>query len=84
MLELEGKEMAYQKPKCKCGEDLYFVEIVASEVDYKINKNGSVSKRALSKRVHADVVTGDKLKCFECNDFYDWTLDNKGRIIISY
>lgn len=53
-------------------------------MDYKINKNGSVSKRPLSKRANVDVVTGDKLKCFECGYMYDWTHDEKGRIIISH
>lgn len=75
--------MAYSKPVCECGEELYYVELVASEVDYKINKDGTKSKRALSKRLFADTVTGDKLKCFDCGMQYDVTWDAKGRFVFS-
>ena len=71
--------MAYKKPLCECGEELYYVELVTDEIEYDITKAGKITKRKNGGTTNP-VVTGEKLKCFECGQFYSYKEDGKGRI----
>lgn len=71
--------MAYEKPKCECGEDLYhwsqpiYTRIVA------ITKRGKFSKIEDLEYQHAN--TWDRLKCLECYSEYWIDYDEKDRVI---
>jgi hypothetical protein len=71
----------YELPKCDCGCDLKFVKEIVYHHDYKINKNGTLSKKKIVTE-WADYGT-EWLKCtnFNCNKCYWIEYDDNDRVI---
>lgn len=69
--------MAYKKPICDCGKDLVFQVNASVELEYKINKDGHLSKRRKANTAPFEQGWG-WLFCNSCGNRYDYNYSFRG------
>jgi hypothetical protein len=69
--------MTYQKPICDCGEELVLQVNAVVEVEYKINKDGRLSKKRKQNSGLQEQGWG-WLYCYKCGNHYDYNYSFRG------
>lgn len=70
----------YIKPKCECGKDLVLWQEEIYHTYTPITNNGEFSQKGIQKFFDGDGAY-ERLRCPNCDKEYDYTKDDKGRIV---
>lgn len=73
--------MAYQVPKCECGNELMYMFDKVYHEKFKIAKNGFQYKRRYDFHDTLEDVLRERLGCTSCENFYGIEYDKLGRFI---
>lgn len=71
----------YQKPKCKCGNELIYWVQTYITIERKITEKGKISKRRYVEEAGEGEGVLQRLRCNVCGEEYEYTFDDKGRYI---
>lgn len=75
--------LTYQKPICDCGEELILQIDEVVEVEYRIKKDGTLSKRGTKTGTIAAANWG-RLYCPKCENLYDYNYNFRGEDAFKY
>jgi len=74
--------MAYNRPVCRCGNDLVFVEEFFYREQRRIGPDGKPAERRMKQTEDDKFVQFEKLRCLECLESYEFEYDEFGRIVV--
>ncbi|MNZ96470.1 hypothetical protein D3C78_1156630 [compost metagenome] len=74
-------KLAYEKPKCDCGDDLIYWVQEAVTVTRNITKAGKIGKHENVERVGEGSGNLSRLSCPSCGKEYEWDFDEKDRVV---
>ncbi|WP_064199050.1 hypothetical protein [Brevibacillus brevis] len=74
--------MAYEKPRCDCGEELFHFDQVVYSEERGIRRDGKLKAKVLFRGIEGSYSAhGAFLYCNHCRNQYDYDFDEKDRII---